>query len=77
MRRKKRKKTDAESAFRTSPSRSNSIIQFDCAVFDTVSKRKIAPVLQQRTAHGKGMDAPARRPRGTSSYPLNAASVKT
>ncbi len=40
-------------------------------------KEKIAPVLQQRTAHGKGMDAPARRPRGTSSYPLNAASVKT
>ena len=37
---KKRKKTDAESAFRTSPSRSNSIVQFDYAVFDTVSKRK-------------------------------------
>ena len=37
---KKRKKTDAESTFRTSPSRSNSVIQFDCAVFDTVSKRK-------------------------------------
>lgn len=66
-----------KSTFRTSLYRSNSIIQFDFFFLILYLKEKIAPVLQQRTAHGKGMDAPARRPRGTSSYPLNAASVKT
>jgi len=73
----KAQKNDAESTFRTGPSRSNSIVQFDFFFLILYPKEKIAPVLQQRTAHGKGMDAPARRPRGTSSYPLNAASVKT
>lgn len=48
-------KTDAGSTFRTSPSRSNSIVQFDFFFLILYLKEKIAPVLQQRTAHGKGM----------------------